>query len=68
MKARILIPLALMGLFSVGSAYAMTRTQIMAIAAAKGNTTDLAKLASAAKSGDADIEFSLGFAYSDGLV
>ena len=65
MRARIVIPLALMGLFSVGSAYAMTSTQAkqLAIAAGHGNAADLAKLESAAKSGDAEAENSLGNVY-----
>ncbi|WP_226832603.1 hypothetical protein [Acidithiobacillus sulfurivorans] len=66
MKARIVIPLALMGLFSVGSAYAMTNTQAkdLEMAAAKGNTTGLAKLESAAKSGDAAAQLWLGVYWS----
>ncbi|MBE7562714.1 sel1 repeat family protein [Acidithiobacillus sp. HP-6] len=67
MRTRIVIPLALMGLFSVGSAYAMTNIQakdLMMAATHKGNTTDLAKLESAAKSGDAVAQRWLGVYWS----
>ena len=62
MRACIVIPLALMGLFSVGGADAMTNMQVkqLAIAAYKGNTTDLAKLEAAATSGDAAAQTELG--------
>jgi FOG: TPR repeat, SEL1 subfamily len=64
MKVRIVVPLVLMGLFSVGSACAMTNTQAEQLTLAaynKGNTTDLAKLESAAKSGDAAAQMWLGW-------
>ncbi|WP_227485497.1 MULTISPECIES: tetratricopeptide repeat protein [unclassified Acidithiobacillus] len=54
MKVRIVIPLAFIGLFSVGNAYALTNTQaeILGIGAATGNSMDLSKLEAAAKAGD----------------
>ncbi|MBU2740052.1 tetratricopeptide repeat protein [Acidithiobacillus concretivorus] len=66
MRARIVIPLALIGVFSVGNAYALTNTQakdLMMAAAHKGNDTDLAKLESAAKSGDAAAQMWMGRYY-----
>ncbi|MBU2733899.1 SEL1-like repeat protein, partial [Acidithiobacillus ferridurans] len=66
MKNRIVISLALIGLFSVGSAYAMTNTQAkqLATAAYNGNTADLANLETAAKGGNAAAQLGLGEYYS----
>ncbi|MDD5279732.1 MULTISPECIES: tetratricopeptide repeat protein [Acidithiobacillus] len=62
MQARIVIPLVLMGLLSMGNTYALTNMQAkhLVIAAYNGNTTDLAKLESAAKYGDAVAQTWLG--------
>ena len=62
MQTHLIIPLALMGLFSVGSAYAMTNTQAkqLASAAYKRDTVDLIALESAAKSGDSAAQLWLG--------
>lgn len=62
MKARILIPLALIGLLSIGSAYAMTSTQAeqLSRSAYKGSAMDLAKLKYAAKTGDSVAQTWLG--------
>ncbi len=62
MRTRIVIPLALIGLFFVGSAYAMTNTQAenLYIQAGIGNVKDLSKLEAMAKSGNAVAERYLG--------
>lgn len=60
MKARIVIPLVLMGLFSVGSAYALTQAENLSIQAEIGNAKDLVKLESMAKSGNAVAQRWLG--------